>query len=129
MGQTPGAPVQSYHTLRRPADICHTIYMTHPEPEIIEAEIVEDTSTQNAKRQTLNGGEPVRPAIIRANVRPQWDTPGDHARPQGDRGGMLGGFLVLAIGFLVTVFVLLFSVCIVIPFTILIRVLGVQKRS
>ncbi len=99
------------------------------EPEIIEAEIVEDFSTTNAKQATLNGGEPVRPTLIRANARPAWHTPGDHARPQGDRGGMLGGFLVLAMGFLVTAFVLVVSVCIVIPFTILMRLFGVHKRG
>ena len=112
--------------------------MKDQEPEIIEAEIVEDIDTAHAKRETLNGGEPVRPTVrqanvrpatIRANVRPQWDTPGDHARPQGDRGGMLGGFLVLALGFVVTVVVLLVSLCIVIPFTILLRVLGVRKSK
>ena len=103
--------------------------MKNQEPEIIEAEIVEDFDTVHAKRETLNNCEPIRPAVLQANVRPEWDTPGDHARPQGDRGGMLGGFLVLAVGFLVTLFVLLVSVCIVIPFTILMRVLGVRRHS
>lgn len=100
------------------------------EPEIIEAEIVEDTDTHHAKAQTLNGGEaPLRPVVISANEPPPWYTPGDHARPRGDRGGLLGGFLVLTLGFLVTVFVLFVSVCIVLPFSILMRLLGVQKRS
>ena len=98
------------------------------EPEIIEAEIVEDIDTRHAKRATLNGGEPLRPKIIRANEPPPWNTPEEHARPQGDRGGLLGGFLVLALGFLVTAFVLFFSVWIVLPFSILMRALGVQKR-
>ncbi len=99
------------------------------EPEIIEAEIVEEVSTRHAKRVTLNGGEPLRPKIIRANEPPLWHTPGDHARPQGDRGGLLGGFFVLALGFIVTAFVLLVSVCVILPFTLLMRLLGVQKRS
>lgn len=99
------------------------------EPEIIEAEIVDDLSTQNAKRDTLNGGEPVRPTVIRANEPPSWHTPGDHARPKGDLGGMLGGFLTLAVGFLVTVFVLIVSMCIIIPFTFIVRMLGVRKRN
>ncbi len=98
-------------------------------PEIIEAEIVQDFSTQNAKRTTLNDGEPLRPTVIRANEPPPWHTPGDHARPKGDLGGMLGGFLTLAIGFLVTVFILIVSVCIVIPFTLILRALGMQKRN
>ena len=99
------------------------------EPEIIEAEIVEDFSTTNAKQETLNGSEPVRPQIIRANEPPAWHTPGDHARPKGDLGGMLGGFLTLAVGFLVTVFILIISVCIIIPFTLIMRALGVRKRN
>ena len=103
--------------------------MPNQEPEIIEAEIVEEFDTTHAKKETLNATEPAPAAMLRANLPPHWHTPGDHARPQGDRGGMLGGFLVLAIGFLVTVFVLLFSVCIVIPFTILMRLLGVRKSK
>ncbi len=100
------------------------IIMPHETPQIIEAEIVQDVSTTNAKRATLSGE--VSP--VRANEPPSWHTPGDHARPQGDRGGLLGGFLVLALGLVVTVFVLLVSVCIVIPFSILMRLLGVHKR-
>ncbi len=102
--------------------------MPNQEPEIIEAEIVEDFSTEHAKKETLNGGEPLRPTVIRANARPRWHTPGDHARPQGDRGGLLGGFLVLAVGFLVTAAVVLVSVCVIVPFTLFLRALGVQKR-
>jgi len=101
--------------------------MTDQESEIIEAEIVENFDTAGAKKETLNGGEPVRPSVIRANARPEWDTPTDHARAQGDRGGLLGGFLVLALGFLITVVVLIFSICIVIPFTLLMRVLGMHR--
>lgn len=103
--------------------------MSDQEPEIIEAEIVETFDTANAKKETLNGGEPVRPVVLRANEPPEWDTPGDHARVYGDRGGLLGGFLVLATGFFVTLFVLLVSVCIIIPFTLLMRVLGVRKNK
>ena len=104
--------------------------MPTQEPEIIEAEIVEDDfSTQNAKRTILNGEKSASRSVIRANMRPEWATPGDHARPYGDCGGLLGGFLVLATGFLVTVFVLLVSVCILIPFTLLSRVLGVRKNK
>ena len=99
------------------------------DPEIIEAEVVEDFSAKHAKRDTLNGGEPVHPTIIRANQRPSWSTPGDHARPQGDIGGMLGGFLTLTIGFLVTLFILIISVCIIIPFTLILHALGVRKQN
>lgn len=98
------------------------------EPEIIEAEIVEDFSTEHAKQDTLNGGKPVRPTLIRANERPAWSTPGDHARPKGDLGGMLGGFLTLAVGFLVTVFILLVSVCIIIPFTLIGKIFQTKNK-
>ena len=98
--------------------------MAEQEPEIIEAQIVEDFDTKHAKR-TILAGEEVK---LRANQPPSWHTPGDHARPQGDLGGMLGGFLTLTLGFLVTVFFLLISVCIIIPFTLLLRLINVQKH-
>ena len=101
--------------------------MTRNEPEIIEAEIVQDVDVTHAKRTVLMGEVTPTPKV-RANEPPPWHTPGDHARPYGDNGGMLGGFLTLAIGFIVTVFVLVVSVCIIIPFTILMRLLGVRKR-
>ena len=104
--------------------------MPQTEPEIIEAEIVQDVDTSHAKRATLSGKvSPVSADRVRANEYPAWHTPGDHARPYGDRGGLLGGFLVLALGFIMTVVVLLFSVCIVIPFTLLMRLFGVHKRN
>lgn len=99
------------------------------EPEIIEAEIVEDFSTEHAKQEILNDDACARPTMIRANIPPSWHTPGDHARSQGDLGGMLGGFLTLAIGFLVTVVVLIISVCIVVPFMLIMRTLGVRKHN
>ena len=101
-----------------------------PEPEIIEAEIVQDADTAHAKRTTLTGEvSPISADRVRANERPAWHTPGDHARPYGDRGGLLGGFLVLAMGFIVTAVVLFVSICIVIPFTLLMRLFGVHKRN
>lgn len=97
--------------------------MAQNEPEIIEAEVVETADTQHAKHTILYG------EVSHANARPAWHTPGDHARPYGDRGGLLGGFLVLVLGFVVTVAVLLFSVCILIPFTLLMRLLGVHRNK
>lgn len=107
--------------------ICYNKGMAQNEPEIIEAEVVETFDTQHAKHTTLYG-EISQPQTSRASARPAWHTPGDHARPYGDRGGLLGGFLVLALGFVVTIAVLLFSVCILIPFTLLMRLLGVHKH-
>ena len=99
--------------------------MPQNEPEIIEAEIVKNGPAHN----TVCGEVSPLPAEqVRANEPPSWHTPGDHARPYGDRGGMFGGFLVLAMGFIVTAFVLLFSVCVIIPLTILMHLFGVHKR-
>lgn len=93
------------------------------EPEIIEAEVVPNESTQETtRRQTPS-------YVLRANQPPAWNTPGDHARPYGDHGGMLGGFLTLAVGFLVTLFILLVSVCIILPCMLILRVLGVRKSN
>ena len=94
------------------------------EPEIIEAEIVENAT--NAPHYTVTQQGLNTPA---ANKPPTWHTPHDHARPQGDSGGLLGGFLVLAVGFIVTVAVGLFCICILIPVTLLMRLLGVHKRN
>ena len=102
--------------------------MPNPEPEIIEAEIVQDMDTSHAKHTMLTG-EVTPTQKLRANEPPSWHTPGDHARPKGDLGGMIGGFLTLAVGFLVTLLVLLVSVCIIIPFTILMHLLGVRKNK
>ncbi len=104
--------------------------MSQPEPEIIEAEIVKDTDTTHAKQTILNAQvSPIPAERIRANEPPPWNTPHDHARPYKDTGGMFGGFLVLALGFLVTVFVLFVSICIILPFTLLMRILGIYKRN
>lgn len=99
------------------------------DPQIIEAEIVEDVDTTHAKRATLTGEVSPVTQRVRANERPAWHTPGDHARPYGDHSGLLGGFLTLAVGFLVTLFILIVSVCIIIPFTLLMRLIGVHKRN
>lgn len=102
--------------------------MPNQEPEIIEAEIVQEVDTSHAKHTILTG-EVTPVQKLRANQPPAWHTPGDHARPKGDLGGIVGGFLTLAVGFLVTVLVLLVSVCIIIPFTVLMRLLNGRKSN
>lgn len=67
--------------------------------------------------------------IIQANQPPEWNDPNDHARPQGDLSGIVGGFLTLSVGFLVTLFILIVSVCIILPFSLILRVLGVRKHN
>ena len=71
--------------------------MPEKKPKIIEPEIIDETGQ-----------------VI----------PKDHARPQGDNGGILGGLLVLTVGFLATVAVILFSVFILCPLMLLGRLLG-----
>ncbi len=75
--------------------------MNTERPDVIEPEIIDET------------GQIVSPA-----------SPKDHARPQGDNGGILGGLLVLTVGFLATVAVILFSVFILCPLMLLGRLLG-----
>lgn len=75
--------------------------MNQPQSEIIEPEIIDET------------GQVISPTA-----------PKDHARVQGDNGGLLGGLLVLTVGFLATVAVILFSVCILVPLMLLGRLFG-----
>ena len=53
----------------------------------------------------------------------------DHARPQGDTSGLLGGLLVLTVGFLTTVAVILFSVLILVPLMLMGRLLGLTFHT
>ncbi len=55
-------------------------------------------------------------------------TPQDHARPQGDTSGLLGGLLVLTVGFLTTIAVILFGLVVVCPLLLLGRLFGFQVR-
>ena len=69
--------------------------------EVIEPEIIDET------------GQVISPASLK-----------EHARPQGDTSGVLSGLLVLAIGFLTTLAVILFSVLILVPLMLLARLFG-----
>ena len=80
--------------------------MLEKEPHVIEPEIIDET------------GQIISPAA-----------PKDHARPQGDNGGLLGGLLVLAVGFLATVAVILFSIFILCPLMLLGRLLGLTFQT
>ncbi len=62
--------------------------------------------------------------VIQANTPPAWNDPKDHARPQGDPHGLLSGFFVFLFGFAVTVAVLIFSICILLPLSLIGRLLG-----
>ena len=75
-------------------------------PEVIEAEVIDEN------------GQVISPVASK-----------DHARPQGDTGGLLGGMLVLVVGFVATVAVILFSVFILCPLMLLGRLLHIEVRS
>lgn len=55
--------------------------------------------------------------------------PADHARPKGDNGGFFGGLLVLAFGFLMTLLVGIFTVCVVLPLMLIGKILGFQIHT
>ena len=75
--------------------------------DVIEPEIIDETG-QNIS--------PVQPAK-------------DHARPTGDTGGLIGGFFVLAFGFIMTLLVAVFSILVVLPLMLIGRLLGMQVRT
>lgn len=66
--------------------------------------------------------------ILQANRPPEWNDPHDHARSQGDTSGVLGGFITVFFGFIVTIAVLLFTVCILVPLALIGRIVGKQMR-
>ena len=74
------------------------------EEEIIEAEVLDEH------------GRPLSQIGVPSGYDPKST---DHARPKGDTGGMLGGFLVLFTGFMLTLLVVFFSLFIVFPILIL----------
>ena len=55
--------------------------------------------------------------------------PPDRARPKGDNGGFFGGLLVLAFGFLMTLLVGIFTVCVVLPLMLIGKILGFQIHT
>lgn len=83
---------------------------TDKQPEIIEAEIIDEH------------GRTVVP-------QPDGDHPRPHARPKGDKGGLVGGFFVLAFGFMVTLFVAAFTIFIVLPLALIGRIFGMQLKT
>ena len=79
----------------------------------------------DAKEKTV-----IEPEIIDENGLPVTpDAARDHARPQGDTGGLLGGMLVLVVGFITTIAVILFSIFILCPLALLGRLFHFEVRS
>lgn len=77
---------------------------TTQKPEVIEPEILDE------KGQVINN-------------------PADKARPKGDNGGFFGGLLVLAFGFLMTLLVGIFTVCVILPLMLIGKILGFQIHT
>ena len=66
--------------------------------------------------------------VLQANEPPKWNDPNDHARPQGDTGGVMSGFITFFFGLVVTGAVILFTVCILLPLALIGRIIGKQIR-
>ena len=75
--------------------------------------------------------EIIEPEILDENGNPIGGEhpPKDSARRKGDNGGIFGGVLVLALGFIMTLLVAVFSLLVVVPLMLIGRVLGVQVRT
>ncbi len=69
----------------------------------------------------------IEPEIIDENGIPVSAQP-DHARPEGDTSGVLGGIAVLAVGIVMTVLVAAFSLLVLCPLMLLGRLFGWEMR-
>jgi hypothetical protein len=83
------------------------------------------------KREIIETEEIIEPEILDENGRPieTDDHVKDSARPKGDTGGIIGGFFVLAFGFIMTMLVAVFSILVVLPLMLIGRLLGMQVRT
>ena len=81
-------------------------------------------------KEIIQTEEVIEPEILDENGKPIHAEPArDSARPQGDTGGIIGGVLVLAFGFIMTLLVAVFSICVVLPLMLLGRLLGMQIKT
>lgn len=82
------------------------------------------------EKEIIRTEEVIEPEILDEHGRPIHERkPSDSARPKGDNGGILGGVFVLAFGFIVTLFVAVFSICILLPLMLLGRLFGMQIKT
>ncbi len=82
------------------------------------------------EKEIIRTEEVIEPEILDEHGRPIHEQkPSDSARPKGDNGGLLGGVFVLAFGFIVTLFVAVFSICILLPLMLLGRLFGMQIKT
>ena len=75
--------------------------------------------------------EIIEPEILDENGNPIGGehTPKASARQKGDNGGIFGGILVLAFGFIMTLLVAAFSILVVLPLMLLGRLFGLQIKT
>lgn len=69
----------------------------------------------------------IEPEIIDENGELVTSEP-DHARPQGDTSGVLGGMAVLAVGFVMTILVAAFTLLVLCPLMLLGRLFGWEMK-
>lgn len=79
---------------------------------------------------------PIRPQVVEAEILDENGQPindekkrSEQARPQGDLSGVLGGILVLAFGFIMTLLVAAFSILVVLPLMLLGRLFGLHIKT
>ncbi len=82
------------------------------------------------EKEIIQTEEIIEPEILDEHGNPIHAGPAkDSARPKGDMGGILGGVAVLAFGFIMTLLVAVFSICVVLPLMLLGRLLGMQIKT
>ena len=82
------------------------------------------------EKEIIPTEEIIEPEILDEHGRPIHTGPAkDSARPKGDNGGIIGGVFVLAFGFIMTMLVAVFSICVLLPLMLLGRVLGMQVKT
>lgn len=82
------------------------------------------------EKEIIHTEEIIEPEILDENGRRIHPHPvRERARPKGDMGGLISGFFVLAFGFIVTLVVAVFSICILLPLMLLGRLLGMQIKA
>lgn len=82
------------------------------------------------EKEIIRTEEVIEPEVLDEHGRPIHEQKtSDSARPKGDNGGILGGVFVLAFGFIVTLFVAVFSICILLPLMLLGRLFGMQIKT
>ena len=82
------------------------------------------------EKEIIPTEEIIEPEILDEHGHPIHTGPAkDSARPKGDNGGIISGVFVLAFGFIMTMLVAVFSICVLLPLMLLGRLLGMQVKT